>query len=633
MLPVTGLVLLVSLYQITQFRFDLSYVSDEPFFSKVFGVQHSINPMAPTAAVGFALLSLSNLFGFSKRTAFIQQTIVIIVLIGAVFMVTGYTLHVPEFHSSIHLFPALQTCILFLILSVSILLSQPDEGIIKLLIVDLEGSRIGRLLLPVTIAIPFGITYFRFLAQRLGWITTELGIALVLLSYVIILTSSLFMTILSLNSRDQARNDFITKINNLIIELKEMHNQLLASNEELAASNEEIKTANEELSTMNEQLSLAIETIRAQDLIIIEQKEEALKRSQQHLEIIFSNTKEEILLMDSEGRLVIFNSALENFITKATGNKPRVGMYVWDITTPSRREESKRLFQEALHGNAVTTEAIVTTPSGEVTHFLKYEPVVLDGKVSFVTLISVDITERKLAEEKLKRQFEELEKTNYELDHFVYSVSHDLRAPLSSILGLINVAEMDNGDKSHFLGMMRGRVNHLDGFIKDILDYSHNARSEFLIKKIDFSQLLEDVKFNLKLIDGFDRLNLRMELDERFPFYSDHNRLSIILNNIVSNSIKFQDYAKSDSTLGIFITTKDDRVEIIATDNGVGIEASHLDKVFNMFYRASLVSKGSGLGLYLVKEAVSKLGGTIRVQSIYTVGTTFEIVLPIINVA
>ena len=618
-----GVIILTAFYKIIQFKFDLPFQPDNLVFSSAFA-----NPMAPAAAVGFVLIGMSYVFDASKRKVAVQQVMLLTVLAGGLFMVTGYILYVPEFHSSIHFFAALQTCILFLFLALSILLSRPEEGVIRLLIGDLEGSRIGRSLVPLTIAIPFIITYFRFLAQRQGWISTELGIAFVLLSYVIILTAALFITISSLNKRDRVRSDFVTKINDLNLELREAHDQQIASNEELAASNEEIKTANEELSTINEQLSFAADTIRAQDLIIIEQKEEALKRSQQHLDIIFSNTKEEILLMDTEGRLIIFNSALEKFITEATGHKPRVGMYVWDMTTPSRKEESKRLFNEALHGKTVTTEAVVPTPSGEVTHFLKYEPVILEGKVSFVTLISVDITERKDAEDKLKKQFEELEKTNYELDHFVYSVSHDLRAPLSSILGLINVAEMEKGDQLPFLGMIRGRVNHLDGFIKDILDYSHNARVDFLNKKVDFLQLLEEAKFNLKLIDGFERLEIRLHLDEQTPFYSDYHRLAIIFNNIVSNSIKFQDYAKRDSTLTLSITTTEDRAEIIATDNGIGIAAEHLNKIFNMFYRATEKSKGSGLGLYIMKETIAKLHGTIGVKSKLGDYTTLEMTIP-----
>lgn len=617
------LILVIAFYKILQFKFDLPFKPDNFVFGTVIA-----NPMAPASAVGFILTSMSYVFDTSKRKTLAQQTILLTVLAGAIFMIAGYILYVPEFYSSIQFFPALQTCILFLFLALSILFSQPEQGVIKLLVFDLEGSRVGRLLVPVTIAIPIVIAYFRFLNERSGWVSTELGIALVLLSYIVILITSLFITISSLNTRDQARNDFITKINNLNSELKEMHDWQLASNEELTASNEEIKSANEELSAINEQLTQATETIRAQNLIIIEQKEEALKRSQQHLDIIFSNTKEEILLMDPEGKLVIFNKALESFITHATGLKPRVGMYVWDMTVSSRREESKKLFEEALSGKIVTTEAILPTPDGEVVHFLKYEPVILEGKVSFVTLISIDITERKQAENKLKRQFEELEKTNYELDHFVYSVSHDLRAPLSSILGLVNVAEMEKGDKLPFLGMIKGRVNHLDGFIKDILDYSHNARVEFQNKKIDFSDLLEETKYNLKLVDGFDRLDLKLELNELKPFYSDYHRLAIIFNNIISNAIKFQDYSKQDPALTLSITTSEDRAEIIATDNGIGIAADQIDKIFNMFYRATERSKGSGLGLYIVKETISKLHGTIKVKSKFREYTSFEITIP-----
>lgn len=623
LIPVTVLILVTALYKIIQFKFDLSFKPDNFTFGNTIS-----NPMAPAAAIGFVLINIPYVFDALKRKTAVQQGILLTVMAGGIFMIAGYLLDVPEFYSSIHFFPAFHTCLLFLLLAISILFSRPEEGVTKLLILDLEGSRVGRLLVPITIAIPIVIAYFRFLNERSGWVSTELGIALVLLSYLIILAASLFITISSLNTRDQARNDFIAKINNLNNELKEMHDWQLASNEELTASNEEIKSANEELSAINEQLTLATEKIRAQDLIIIEQKEEALKRSQQHLDIIFSNTREEILLMNPEGKLVIFNKALENFITHATGQKPRVGMYVWDMTVPSRREESKRLFKEALSGKTVTTEALVNTPTGEVTHFLKYEPVILDGKVSFVTLISVDITERKQAEDKLKKQFEELEKTNYELDHFVYSVSHDLRAPLSSILGLVNVAEMDKGDKLPFLGMIKGRVNHLDGFIKDILDYSHNARVEFQNKKVDFSDLLVEVKYNLKLIDGFDRLKIKVELNEQIPFYSDYHRLAIIFNNIVSNAIKFQDYSKQDPTLTLSITSTEDRAEIIATDNGIGIAADQINKIFDMFYRATERSKGSGLGLYIVKETISKLHGTINVKSKLGEYTSFEITIP-----
>jgi hypothetical protein len=267
---IVGLILVIAFYRIVQFKFDL------PFGLYIFSLGNAMtNPMSPSAAVGFMLVGVSYFFDLSKRKVVVQQVMLLTVLAGGIFMITAYILDVPEFYSSLQLFPSFQTCILFLFLAFSILLSRPEEGIIKLLVLDLEGSRIGRSFIAVIIAIPILITYLRFIAQRSGWMSFELGGAFVLLSYIIILAAFLFITISSLNTRDQSRKDFVARINTLNAELKEMHDQQVASNEELAASNEEIKTANEELSTINEQLTLATDTIRAQDLIIIEQKEEA----------------------------------------------------------------------------------------------------------------------------------------------------------------------------------------------------------------------------------------------------------------------------------------------------------------------------------------------------------------------
>jgi signal transduction histidine kinase len=187
---------------------------------------------------------------------------------------------------------------------------------------------------------------------------------------------------------------------------------------------------------------------------------------------------------------------------------------------------------------------------------------------------------------------------------------------------------MEKSSELPFLGMIKGRVNHLDGFIRDILDYSRNARTELQQQRIDFSQLLEQVKANLKLINGFDRLKIQLKLNGQMPFYSDPARLLIIFNNLVSNSVEFQDYFKPDPTLMITITIIDDRAEILATDNGIGIAAEHLTKIYDMFYRATDRSRGSGLGLYIVKETVAKLHGTIKAKSKLGEFTTFEIVIP-----
>jgi PAS domain S-box-containing protein len=248
----------------------------------------------------------------------------------------------------------------------------------------------------------------------------------------------------------------------------------------------------------------------------------------------------------------------------------------------------------------------------------KNELLALEG---FVT----DITKLKRAEEKL-----ELQKTNYELDHFVYSVSHDLRAPLASILGLINICELGKPDpeQQQNLEMIRESVLRLDGFIRDILDYSRNARLSISVEKINFQELIEEVKRNLKQVNGMERLNVELEIHNEIPYYSDLTRLGIIFSNLLSNAIKYMNLTRDSSILVIHVKTTLEKTTILFMDNGIGIDKPHLSKVFDMFFRASVLSKGSGLGLYIVRETILKLGGSIIVDSELDQFTSFEITIP-----
>jgi signal transduction histidine kinase len=112
------------------------------------------------------------------------------------------------------------------------------------------------------------------------------------------------------------------------------------------------------------------------------------------------------------------------------------------------------------------------------------------------------------------------------------------------------------------------------------------------------------------------------------PFYSDYSRLLIIFNNIISNAVRYRDRWKEDSYLKIDLHTTADLATITFEDNGVGIANEYIDRIFKMFFRANADSKGSGLGLYIVKGAVEKLNGSIQVQSALGEGTKFLIQVP-----
>jgi signal transduction histidine kinase len=241
---------------------------------------------------------------------------------------------------------------------------------------------------------------------------------------------------------------------------------------------------------------------------------------------------------------------------------------------------------------------------------------------------------RKKAEKALRKQNEELVKINKELDSFVYSVSHNLRAPLMSVLGLINLVQVENkktekdSSLSDYFSMMQQSIHKLDDTLKEILDYSRNARSELNIEKVDFQRMVEDSFDRMKYMDGSDKIQKSVIVHAKAPLYTDTYRLSVIINNLVSNAIKYRDVSKEKSQIGIEATITDSTLSMIFRDNGIGISDDYINKIFDMFFRATDRSEGAGLGLYIVKETVDKLLGDIKVESTIGEETVFTLTLP-----
>jgi PAS domain S-box-containing protein len=249
------------------------------------------------------------------------------------------------------------------------------------------------------------------------------------------------------------------------------------------------------------------------------------------------------------------------------------------------------------------------------------------GKPLQYLSIRNDITARKQTEETLIRQNTELEKTNAELDRFVYSASHNLRAPLTSIMGLINI--INSGDKAEmYLAMMEKSVKKLDEFIKDIVNYSKNSRLEIDSEKIDFEDLIHSTAEDLKFMKDADKIEVRCHISGNHAFYSDQQRIKVIMGNLLSNAFKYHDISQPQPYVEVTVTLTPTQAKLMIKDNGAGIGEEHHQKLFSMFYRATTRSEGSGLGLYIVKEVIDKLGGTIEFDSLPGKGTTFEITLP-----
>ncbi|MEI6508435.1 MAG: hybrid sensor histidine kinase/response regulator [Bacteroidota bacterium] len=233
-----------------------------------------------------------------------------------------------------------------------------------------------------------------------------------------------------------------------------------------------------------------------------------------------------------------------------------------------------------------------------------------------------------LANSLLKIKNDELTKAYAELDKFAYSVTHDLRGPITSIAGAVMLIENDRDiesiQKMHV--MIKHTVEKLDQFITSVHDYYKIQRGELQIEAIDFRELLDDIKSIYSIAEKVDQINFKTSLivkDENFR--SDYTCLKIVLNNLLSNAFKYQKNDNIEKIVDLSIVVNKEEVKIVVSDNGIGIRPEYIDQIFNLFYRATSESLGSGFGLYNVKDVLKKIDGVITVKSEFNEGTTFEI--------
>jgi signal transduction histidine kinase len=351
-----------------------------------------------------------------------------------------------------------------------------------------------------------------------------------------------------------------------------------------------------------------------------------------NLRSILNTIENSVWLINSSFELIDFNKEFFRMYKQAYGIKLIKGANILELVPeqlPDLRETWKSRYTAGLKGRPGKYVDSFLLGNGLRTFEIRTYPIVENAKVTGLTIYSRDITQFCEAEDLLKKQNEELTRINSELDRFVYSASHDLRAPLMSVKGLLNMIKVDEDKtrQTQYLSLIESSVNKLDNFITDIIHYSRNSRMDIMPSKIDFHSLVQESIESLKYMPEAEKVKSIISISEEIPFYSDHSRLLIIFNNIISNAVRYHDRWK-ESFLQIDILVSEDMARIRFTDNGVGIAEEFIDKIFKMFFRASYESKGSGLGLYIVKSTVDKLNGKISVGSRLGEGTQFDIEIP-----
>jgi signal transduction histidine kinase len=199
------------------------------------------------------------------------------------------------------------------------------------------------------------------------------------------------------------------------------------------------------------------------------------------------------------------------------------------------------------------------------------------------------------------------------------------------MLGLMYLAEKTNEieEMRSYLEMMKGRVHTLDGFIQEITDHSRNARLQVTAEPVLIHGLVTTIIDNLRYLKGAEQIRFENAIDPGCEVITDLTRVKMVLNNLIGNAIKHHNLNRTNPFVRITCSRHNGNLNITVEDNGKGIKPEHQNRVFDMFYRASEDSGGSGLGLYIVKETLEKLRGTVRLQSTYGSGSAFTVSLPV----
>ena len=245
-------------------------------------------------------------------------------------------------------------------------------------------------------------------------------------------------------------------------------------------------------------------------------------------------------------------------------------------------------------------------------------------------VLTDEIHQKNKVEGSLRKNNEQLASINHSLDHLVYQLSHNLRGPIASVIGLTNLLKHDMPPASNtsYIDKMEESMSRLDTIIRDILDYYKNSRSEIVQQEIDWEAIVKDIYSSVEYLQSDKPIDLQVHIDQKASFTCDGQKVKSILHNLISNAIKYHDPRKDDRFINVEGTINENWANLTVSDNGMGIPGELHDKVFNMFFRGTDKSQGAGLGLYIVKETMKRLKGKLEVESKVGKGSRFHLKIP-----
>ncbi|ACS93596.1 PAS/PAC sensor signal transduction histidine kinase [Teredinibacter turnerae T7901] len=358
------------------------------------------------------------------------------------------------------------------------------------------------------------------------------------------------------------------------------------------------------------------------DVTQLRENQEKLEEALRFQKLLLAANSDLIFVKDENFKIVMGNDAFVNFFPESMRDKI-IGHTTLE-SFPDNQVDGF-LFQDKIAFETGYSETVESARDRIM--LTRKKRFTTDDNKNYLLGVSSDITEIKQTETELKQ-------ANEELEEFAYRTSHDLRSPLVSSIKLLEITKktIDKGEiekAEKYLSLVRESLVKLEALVTDILRLTRLRHTTSEITLTDLPQLVSSMLKQMSHLDGYNKMEILLDLAINSPVYLDKSNLNLVLENLISNAIKYSDPNAHSPYLAIDAKIESNNLAIRVRDNGIGFPESAKSKLFGMFKRFHpQISFGAGLGLYMVKKSIAKMNGKITLVSSYD-ETIFELMVPL----
>lgn len=351
---------------------------------------------------------------------------------------------------------------------------------------------------------------------------------------------------------------------------------------------------------------------------------------------IFNSIIDSIAVIDKNGNIVFTNFAWKEFSRANNGDlaKTDCGVNYFEVCENvigveyEGAMQAKNGIEDVINGVFPFFEIEYPCHSSHARRWFLMRVTPVYSLEQYFMIKHMDITERKLSEERVVDLNKMLLNLNERLKNNIFKMAHDIQGPLNSVEGLILLAKKESNEKEKelFSMLIEQSILKLKAQIQSTLKSAH---LELNIEPIVFQKVYDEIIESVKFMEAFEKVQMQVDIKQFNVFYSGKSEIVSILSNLISNAIKYADHEKQKPFVRISVFVSDTEATITVSDNGIGIQNELLDDIFNLNYQIkSQGNAGAGIGLYLVKKDIDLISGKLEVKSVIAGGTVFSIRLP-----